>query len=73
MEIQVPMRDGVVLAADVYLPDRPSDAAIPTLLRRTPYGKRELDFPDEAAFFAGHGYAVVQQDVRGRGQSGGAW
>ena len=72
-EIHVPMRDDVILAADLYLPDGHGDGPFPTLLRRTPYGKRELDFPEEAAFFAGHGYAVVEQDVRGRGASHGDW
>jgi len=35
-DIMVPMRDGVGLATDVWLPD---GAAAPTLLVRLPYGK----------------------------------
>jgi len=67
------MRDGVKLAADVYLP-----AAIapsggwPTILMRTPYDKT-VRAPAFALFFAAHGYAVVVQDLRGRYVSEGHW
>lgn len=63
--VMVPMRDGVKLAADIYLP---SDADkqngdYPTLVMRTPYDK--ISSRDQALFLARHGYAVVIQDVRG--------
>lgn len=79
----VAMRDGVLLATDVYLP---ADAAgpLPVLLERTPYGRdaqtrRERTAADPqpvrravvAARFARHGYAVVVQDCRGRFDSQG--
>ena len=35
---RVPMRDGIRLATDVYLPAR-TTGALPVLLERTPYGK----------------------------------
>ncbi len=44
-EFMIPMRDGVRLATDVHLPAgfRPGiDAPLPTILERTPYGKREV-------------------------------
>lgn len=63
--VDVRMRDGVVLRADVY---RPSGAGpFPVLVYRTPYGKH-----DAATDYRTHveavkrGYAVVLQDVRGR-------
>ena len=34
--VEVPMRDGTVLRADVWLP--PQQGRFPTLLYRTPYG-----------------------------------
>jgi len=64
-DIMVPMRDGVRLATDVYLP--PGDGPFPVLLARTPYDKSAL-----AGMAASlRRYAVVAQDVRGRYKSEG--
>ncbi len=66
-DVRVPMRDGVHLATDVYLPSsEPGELpeAVPTLLLRTPYGKRYADH-GWGRWFARRGYAVVIQDVRG--------
>ena len=63
----VPARDGVRLAADVYLPARDGEALPgpwPTLLTRTPYDK--LAFAADGEWWAQRGYARVMQDVRGR-------
>ncbi len=65
----LPMRDGVRLAADVYLPARggqPVDTPFPALLTRTPYDKGPKAVVDEAEWWARRGYARVVQDVRGR-------
>src|SRR5262249_22512940 len=86
-DVWVPMRDGVQLAADVYLPKLPpgGSAKVPALLTRTPYSKDavpsvaaepQLARPGMAAhgnYFASRGYAVVVQDVRGRYKSQGVW
>ena len=72
----VPMRNGVKLAADVYLPAGPDGAAqagrFPAILMRTPYDKtvRAKAF---AGYFAAHRYVVVVEDIRGRYASGGHW
>ncbi len=69
----VPMRDGVRLATDVYLPARngqPVAGKWPTILMRTPYGKQN---EGDGRYFATHGYAVVFQDTRGRFRSEGVW
>ena len=69
-DVAIPMRDGVVLRADVL---RPRDAdAFPVLVYRTPYGK-EHALQEYSTFrhAVEHGYAVVVQDVRGRYASGG--
>jgi len=66
-----PMRDGIRLAADVY---RPPDKRVPSLLVRTPYGRRELhDRIEDVDPLLGvrEGFAVVMQDLRGRGASEG--
>jgi len=77
-DVMVEMRDETELAADVYLPDRPGQSEesegqpggpFPTLVVRTPYGKSIYGGSGE--FFAGHGFAVVAQDVRGVGASEG--
>ena len=67
--VPVPMRDGVELVATVTRPK--PEGRYPAILLRTPYG-RELSAL-EGAWWAARGYAHVAQDVRGRGDSGGAW
>jgi putative CocE/NonD family hydrolase len=78
------MRDGVRLAASVYLPDGEGPWAV--LLERTPYGRDRprghevtaadrtpWDGPAMGAWFTSHGYALVLQDCRGRYDSEGAF
>jgi uncharacterized protein len=69
-DVAVPMRDGVILRADVWLPK--VEGRYPTLVYRTPYGKqlaaKEWTTFDKAV---AHGYAVVIEDVRGRYASDG--
>ena len=68
-DVAVPMRDEVSLRADIL---RPSDGRFPTLVYRTPYGKRAA-LKDSTTFTRAveRGYAVVVQDVRGRYASDG--
>ncbi|MDQ2711416.1 MAG: CocE/NonD family hydrolase [Acidobacteriota bacterium] len=58
----VPMRDGVHLAADVFLPG--TTARWPSILIRTPYNRKG---PTSRGFrqFVPRGYALVLEDVRG--------
>ena len=73
--VRVPMRDGVTLATDIYLPaDRGSvpDAPMPALLIRTPYNKGQANHL-QAMRLARHGYVVAVQDVRGRFASDGVF
>ena len=65
----VPMRDGVRLAADVYLPEK--EGPVPVVLVRTPYGKSNDMEPYYR--FVQRGFGVVIQDVRGREDSEGEW
>lgn len=68
--VSVPMRDGVVLRADVLLPA--DSGRFPTLVYRTPYGK-QFALTGYSTFqkAVARGYAVVVQDVRGRYASDG--
>jgi putative CocE/NonD family hydrolase len=68
-DLMIPMRDGVKLAADVWLPDVPG--RYPVLLVRTPYTKANLGLNDWARYFASRGYAFAIEDTRGRGDSQG--
>jgi putative CocE/NonD family hydrolase len=64
------MRDGVTLRADVYRPG--GDGPWPTLLSRTPYDKRAVEWRDPVQT-AAKGFLVVVQDTRGRFASDGEW
>ncbi len=66
----VPMRDGMMLAANVYRPRQ--GTRFPVILLRTPYGKPNDTWGDAKRYTAA-GYALVGQDCRGRGKSQGAW
>jgi uncharacterized protein len=69
--VMIPMRDGTLLAADIYRPD--AEGAFPTLVERTPYNKSiSSEIRAEAhVFFAERGYAFIVQDGRGRYRSEG--
>lgn len=71
-KVKIPMRDGVRLVADIVFPE--IENKFPTVLIRTPYGRRvETDWIKRGQFFAARGYAVVVQAVRGREDSEGEW
>jgi putative CocE/NonD family hydrolase len=80
LTVAVPMRDGIRLAADIYLPDGKDGARAasgvtarwPTVLIRTPYSRKARSIQSYLYFIA-HGYAVVAEDVRGRYASGGVF
>ena len=68
--VRTPMRDGVELVSDVWLPQ--AEGRYPVILMRSPYRMRTMKpFVELAEFYAGHGYAVVIEDGRGTGDSGG--
>jgi putative CocE/NonD family hydrolase len=67
----VPMRDGVRLATQVFLPGG-DPGRLPVILERTPYGKATDPSPNYSSFVE-RGYAVVVQDVRGRYDSEGSF
>ncbi len=72
--IEIPMRDGIILRADVYRPA--ASGQYPVLVARLPYDKTNLALvgiaidPPRAA---GQGYVVVLQDTRGRCASDGTF
>lgn len=76
IEMRIPMRDGVRLNTQVYVPLDP-DRDRPILLERTPYSagpygtKTSEPSPDDPYAIAK--YVIVTQDVRGRYMSEGDW
>ncbi len=73
--LRIPMLDGIHLLADLYSPV--TTEKCPTILIRTPYGRRlGADMMGMFAIFVGHrfaeqGFHVLIQDVRGRFDSEG--
>jgi putative CocE/NonD family hydrolase len=71
-DVRIPMPDGVHLAANLFLPD--ADGRYPALFAFTPYhkdGRGGLDHEAHHRYFASHGYACMQIDFRGTGNSEG--
>lgn len=69
-DVAIPMRDGVVLRADILRPA--AEGRFPVLVYRTPYGKEfALNAYTTFGRAVERGYAVVVQDVRGRYASDG--
>jgi len=70
--VLIPMRDGVELSADLYMPE--TNDPLPTILKYYPYRKddylRALAEP-RARYFAERGYISAILDIRGTGSSGG--
>lgn len=73
-DIRVAMRDGVELAADLYLPE--TGGPVPTLVERTPYDRKRAqarNFALEVRRAAEAGFAVLVEDTRGRHASAGTF
>ncbi|MCA9943797.1 MAG: CocE/NonD family hydrolase, partial [Anaerolineales bacterium] len=62
-DLHVIMPDSIELATDLYRPAGLDNA--PTVLMRTPYGRKSIN-QFFAMIFAERGFNVVSQDVRGR-------
>lgn len=69
-DAKIPMRDGVSLSANIFLPKE--KGPFPVILSRTPYGKGAAQ-GGVGSLYAARGYVFVSQDCRGRGASGGEW
>lgn len=65
-DVQVPMRDGVRLSANLFLPR--AEGRYPVVLQRMPYGFNGVGIGE---FYARRGYAFMVQDCRGRFDSEG--
>lgn len=68
LNVRIPMRDGVELAADIALP--PGPGPFPAVLHRPAYS-RSWSWVAPWTRLVDSGYALVSVDVRGRGDSDG--
>jgi dipeptidyl aminopeptidase/acylaminoacyl peptidase len=76
--VRIPMRDGVELAATLYLPAAPAGAPdagpVPALLEYLPYRKDDAMLVRDYelySYMTRHGYAGARVDIRGTGASDG--
>ena len=70
----IPLSDGTMLAARIWLPVDAEDKPVPAILEYLPYRKRDGTHERDALthpYLAGHGYAGVRVDIRGSGESDG--
>src|SRR5581483_3625239 len=73
-QARIPMKDGVRLAATLYMPEAKGGEKFPALLEYLPYRKDDgtaaEDYPKHT-YFAHRGYVSVRVDIRGFGASEG--
>ena len=74
--VRAPMRDGAELCAKITRPD--ATGSYPAIMEYNPYRRLRKPLPDyrdeyppSVPHLAERGYAIVQFDVRGTGNSGG--
>jgi len=69
-DVPITMRDGIILSADVYRPDKPG--RYPVIITQTPYNKG-AGVASVNEFLVDRGYVHILVDVRGTGGSQGSW
>src|ERR1700758_3468778 len=78
-DVRIPTRDGIELAATLYLPagmaaGSPGAVRVPALLEYLPYRKDDAMFVRDYGLYeymTRHGYAGARVDIRGTGGSAG--
>lgn len=71
IDVKVPMRDGINLSTDLYLPK--GKGPWPVVMTRTPYGNNDPIRADRLLYFTKRGFACAYQDCRGRHDADGVW
>jgi len=67
LDVRIPMRDGVELSADIWMPT--AEGKYPVIILRTPYMK--TTYNKFMKTFVPEGYVYIVQDTKGRGDSDG--
>jgi uncharacterized protein len=73
-DVRVPVRDGLELSANLWLPDGPDPGTVPAILEMIPYRKDDWRANSDEArgrYLAARGYALCRLDIRGTGSSPG--
>lgn len=71
--VHIPVRDGVRLAADLYVPAVGQAGPLPVVMEYIPYRKDEVAPGSRFySYLPQHGYIVARVDIRGTGASRGA-
>jgi putative CocE/NonD family hydrolase len=72
--VSIPMRDGVRLAARIWLPEGADSQPVPAIFEYIPYRKNDVYAEGDEQryrYLAAHGYAGIRVDLRGTGDSEG--
>lgn len=70
--VMIPMRDGVRLACDLYVPDSDDSEPLPIVMEYIPYRKDEVGPAGRFySYLPQNGYIVARVDIRGTGASEG--
>ncbi|MGE4428036.1 MAG: CocE/NonD family hydrolase [Solirubrobacteraceae bacterium] len=73
-DARIPLRDGITLAARIWIPDDPTALPVPAVLEAQPYRKGDVMALDDSRrhpYVAARGYACLRVDLRGAGDSEG--
>src|SRR5262249_44763907 len=74
--VWIRLREGISLAARLWVPEGADSRPVPAILEYIPYRKRDMTALRDTAthtYLAGHGYASIRLDVRGVGDSEGLY
>ncbi len=70
--VRIPVRDGVLLSADLYMPASDPSEPLPVVMEYIPYRKDEVASGHRFySYLPQHGYIVARVDIRGTGASPG--
>jgi putative CocE/NonD family hydrolase len=72
--VWIPMKDGVRIAARIWLPEDAEQRPVPAIIEYIPYRKRDstrLSNEAQHPYYASFGYACIRPDIRGSGDSDG--
>ena len=72
--VEIPMPDGTLLAARVWMPEGAETRPVPAILEYIPYRKNDKTLERDharAPWLAAQDYAYVRVDLRGTGESEG--
>jgi hypothetical protein len=74
LDVRIPVRDGLELSANLWLPVTKADERFPSVLEMIPYRKDDWRANGDEArgrYLAARGYALCRLDIRGTGSSPG--